>query len=193
VNMGEFTTLNGSSVGGGTISQPEVLIGDFYTITNVTAQLPYFTYRLYITANNGSPACTGVGEFELWTGASGTGTNLSPASKTLITFSDYQGSLTLNQNNLTDSSYAGTSQYLSQYGVSNPHWVRIDFASAQAVMSFATGSANDILSIYLRDFLFQYSPDGGTTWRTVLTVTGKSWSASERIVYNLSYPGVAWP
>lgn len=195
VEMGDFFTLNGSSVGGGTISQTDVLMGDFYTISNTLVQLPYQTYRLYITANGGYGPFTAAAEFECWTGLAGTGTNLTPANKTLLTFSDAAaGDFTLAQDNVSDSSYTGTSQYLSQYGVAPPHWIRIDFASAQTILSFATGAAGDSpLTVYLKDFLFQYSPDGGTTWFTVLTVAGKTWTANERHVYDLTYPGTPWP
>ena len=143
-------------------------------------------WKLDITQNNGHGSFLGVGEWELWTGSAGTGTNLVPANNASITFSSVQGDPGTARTNISDGVLTGFSQMLFAFGTLTG-WIQIDLGSAQALQSYSVCSAGDSTNIYPNDWTLQGSNDG-STWTTVSTVTDKVFGGSERATYAITYP-----
>jgi hypothetical protein len=158
---------------------------------NFSNSIPYSYYRWYVHSliYDDAPYFQ-ITELRLWTGASGTGTNVAITGTHTSSANSYPG---YNVNTLFDNSTA--TKWLCDNSAGSPvysWWIGYRLPTAAAVNQYTVTSANDIPNRDPQDWKFQGSYDR-TVWVDADTRTGEDFpSRSQTKTYSFtsigSYP-----
>ena len=139
---------------------------------------PYRYWRLYITARDGDPDYTSIGELELLDGATDLTNGLG-------------GSATASASGIGAASAAVDGDQDNPWGSSNalPQWWAIDLGSAQTLTSYTIRSQHAVTGRTPTQWELQgnnASADPGETWTMVDAQTGETgWGLKEQRTYTL--------